>query len=101
MNKIIKKCLLLVDKFTPEMYVKQPGFTYSPCGKLIKNKERIQKFKNTGDGESIYQNELDKSCIQHGMAYGDFKTLTGKAAFDKILLNKAFNYAKNPKYHGY
>ena len=49
MDEIIKKCLLVVDKFMAEMYVKQPGFTYSPCGKFIKNKERTQKFKNTGD----------------------------------------------------
>ena len=101
MDEIIKNCLLVVDKFMAEMYVKQPGFTYSSCGKFIKNKERMQKFKNTGDWESINQNELYKSCIQHDMAYGDFKTLTRKTAFDKILLDKAFNYAKNPKYHGY
>ena len=29
----------------PEMYLKQPGFTYSACGPFTKNKERIQKFK--------------------------------------------------------
>ena len=32
------------------------------------------------------------------MAYGDFKDLTRKTASDKILHNKAFNIAKNPKY---
>ena len=35
------------------------------------------------------------------MAYGGFKDLTRKRAFDKILHNKAFNIAKNPKYDGY
>ena len=27
----------------PEKYLKQPGFTYSPCGPFIKNKERRKK----------------------------------------------------------
>ena len=35
------------------------------------------------------------------MAYGDFKDLTRKTASDKILCNKAFNFARNPKYDGY
>ena len=35
------------------------------------------------------------------MAYGDFKDLTRRTASDKILRDKAFNIAKNLKYHGY
>ena len=35
------------------------------------------------------------------MAYGEFKDLTRRTASDKILRDKAFNNAKNPKYHGY
>ena len=35
------------------------------------------------------------------MAYGDFKGLTRKKSSDKILSDKAFNIAKNPKYDGY
>ena len=35
------------------------------------------------------------------MAYGDFKDLKRRTASDKILRNKAFNIAKNPKYDGY
>ena len=34
------------------------------------------------------------------MAYRDFKDLTRRTASDKILRDKAFNIAKNPKYHG-
>ena len=37
------------DKFMPEMHLRQPGFTYSAGGPFKKNKERIQKFKETGD----------------------------------------------------
>ena len=59
----------------PEMNLKQPGFNYSACGPFTKNKERMQKFKQTGDSRYIYRNELDKACFQHDMAYGDFKDL--------------------------
>ena len=83
------------------MYLRQPGFTYSAYGPFTKNKERIQKFKETRDSRYIYQNELDKACFQHDMAYGDFKDLTRRTASDKILCDKAFNIAKNPKYDGY
>ena len=72
----------------PEMHLKQPGFTYSACGPFTKNKEWIQKFKETGDTNYIYNNELDK----------DLARIT---ASDKTLRDKAFNIAKNPKYDGY
>ena len=32
------------------------------------------------------------------MAFGDFKDLSRRTAFDEILHNKEFNIAKNPKY---
>ena len=35
------------------------------------------------------------------MAYGDFKDLTRRTVSAKILRDKAFNIAKNPKYNGY
>ena len=85
----------------PEIYLGQPGFTYSACGPFIKNKERIQKFKQTGYSRYIYKNELDKACFQHDMVYGDFKDLKKRTAADKFLRDKAFNIAKDPKYDGY
>ena len=75
MNDIINKFLLAGDKFMLEMHLKQSEFTYSACGLFTKNKERIQKFKQTGDSRYIYNNELDKACFQHNMAYGYFKDL--------------------------
>ena len=66
---------------------------------LHKNKEIIQKFKQTGDSRHIYKNELDKTCFQHGMVYRDFKDLTKRIG--KVLRYKAFNIAKDPKYVGY
>ena len=44
---------------------------------------------------------MDKACFQHDMAYGDFKDLARRTASDKVLRDKAFNIAKNPKYDGY
>ena len=75
------------------MHVRQPGFIYSACGPFTKNKERIQKFKETGHSRCIYQNELDKACFQHDMVYGNCKDLTRRTASDKILHDKAFNTA--------
>ena len=67
----------------PEMQLKQPGFTYSAFGPFTKNKERIQKSKETGDISYIYKNELDKACFQHDMAYGDFKDLKRRQSFKR------------------
>ena len=97
MDDIINKFLLAGDKFMSEMHLRQPQFTYSACGPFTKSKERIQKFKETGDSSYIYRNELDKACLQPNMAYGDFKDL----AADKVLRDKAFNIAKDPKFGGY
>ena len=55
MNEIVNKFLLAGDKFMPEMYLRQPGFTYSACGPFTLNDERIQKSKETGDSRYINQ----------------------------------------------
>ena len=93
MNEIVNKFLLAGDKLMPEMYLKQPGFSYSSCGPFTKNKGRIQKFKETGDASYVFKNELDKACFQHDMAYGDFKDL--KSPYLAVLLimrlNKIYN----------
>ena len=96
MNKVVNKSLLAGDKFMPDMHLKQLGLTYSVSGPFTKNKERIQKFKETGDTRYIYKNELDKTCFQHDMAYGEFKDLARRTASGKVLRDKAFTIAKNP-----
>ena len=58
--------------------------TYSTCGSFTKNKERIQKFKKTGDTKYICRNELDKPCFHHDMVYGDFKDLGRKTTCYEI-----------------
>ena len=84
-----------------EMHFKKPRFTYSDSGPFTKNKERIKKFKETEDSICIYQNELDKARFPHDMVYGDFKELPRRTTSDEILLDKAFNIAKNSRYDGY
>ena len=101
MNEIINKFLLFGDKFMPEMHLKHPGFTYSACGPFTKNKERIQKFMQTGNTDFIYKNELDKACFQHDMAYGKTNDLIKRTQSDKVLKVKAFKIASNPKQDGY
>ena len=49
----------------------------------------------------MHNNELDKACFVHDAAYSDSKGLTKRIVADKILKNKAFDIAKDPKYDGY
>ena len=101
MGHVINKFLLLGDKFMPEIHLRQPQFTYSACGPFTRHEERIQKFKKTGDTNSIYMNELDKACFTHDAAYSESKDLTKRTIADKNLKNRAFDIAKDPKYDGY
>ena len=101
MNEIANTFLLVGDKFISEMHLKQPGFTYSDCGPFTKNKERFEKFMQTGNADFIYKNELDKACFQHDMAYGKSKDLVKRTQSDKVLKDKAFKIASNPNDDGY
>ena len=82
------------------MHLKQPGFNYSACGPFT-NKERIEKFMQTRNTNFIYKNELDKASFQHDMAYGKSKDLAKRTQSDKVLRDKAFKIASDPKYDGY
>ena len=63
MNIVINKFLLAGDKFMPEMHLRQSQFVYNACGPFTRHKERIKKFKQTGDTRCIYRNEFDKACF--------------------------------------
>ena len=101
MNNVINKFLLAGDKFMPEMHLRQPRFVYSACGPFTRHKERIKEFKRTGDTRYIYRNELNKACFQHDSAYADHKDLINRTEADKVLRDKAYDIASNPKYDGY
>ena len=55
-----------------EMHLRQSGFTCRTCWKFTKNKERVQKFRETRDSRSTYWSNLDYVYFQHGMAYKEF-----------------------------
>ena len=98
-NEIISNFLLAGDTFMPEMHLKQPGFTYNACGPFTK--KRIETFMQTGNTDFIYKNELGKAYFQHDMSYGKLKDLIKRTQSDKVLRDKAFKIASNPKYNGY
>ena len=104
MNKIVNEFLLVGDKTMPEMHLKQlylKWFYLQCCGPFTKNKKELKKFMQTGNTDFIYRNKLDKACFQHDMAYGKTKDLVKRTQSDKVLRDKAFKIASDPKYDGY
>ena len=95
MNKIVNKFLLIGDKFIPEMNLKQPGFTYSACGPFTKNKEKIEKFMQTGNTDFIYRNGLDKACFQPDMTFGKSKDLAKRTQSGKVLRDLKLQVIQN------
>ena len=91
------KLLLTADKCIPEVHLKDLKIgAYSVCGQFTRHKDRLQ----TGDTNYIYKNELDKACFPHDAAYSNFKDIKNRTAADKILTDKAYKIAKDPKYYG-
>ena len=83
----------------PELHLDDPIVgIYSACGPFTKHTQRIQDFLNTGKLSHIYENDLDKACFQHNMAYDKFKDLEKRTQSDIVLKNKALKIASNPKY---
>ena len=66
------------NKFIPELYLKQPGFTFGACWPFIKRHERIQKFRRTRNLKHLRRNDLDKACFNHDAAHSDSKDLDKK-----------------------
>ena len=64
---MVNTFLLAGDKCMPEMHLKQPGFTYSACEPFNKSKERIQKFKETGDTK--YITEMNQIMLVFSMKW--------------------------------
>ena len=85
MNGIINKFFLTGDKFMPELYLKQPRFTYTICGPFTKYRERIQQFRETGYLKNLYRDKLDKVRFSDDAAYFDSKDLAKKTVSDQIL----------------
>ena len=77
------------------MRLRQPQFTYHAWKPFTKNKERIQKFKETEDLRYMYQKKLEKTYFQHDLADGNFKDLPRRTASHKVVRVKSFNIARN------
>ena len=101
MNEIVNKYLLVGDKFKPKLHLKQPGFTYSARGQFTRNKERIEKFIQTGNTDFIYRNELDKACFHHDMDHDKSKDWAKRTQSGNVLRDKAFKFASDPKHDGH
>ena len=101
MNNIVNKFLQAGEKFTPELHLQKPKFTYSACASFTKHKQRTQKFMQTGNRNFIYKNDHDKACFQHDMAYNKYKKLERRTQSDKVLKDKAFEIANNPDHNEY
>ena len=85
----------------PEMNLKQPGCTCTACGPFNKMKEKIEKFMQTVETNYIYKSYLDKVCFQHDRACCKYKDLAKRTQSDKMLREKPFEIASNPKHDGY
>ena len=101
MNKIVNKFLSTGDKFIPELHLRHPEFTYCTCRPFTNHRQRIQKFRVTGDLNYICKDKLDKNCCADDAAYSDSKDLAKRTISDKTLKEKAYEIAINHKYDGY
>ena len=93
--------MLTGDKFTPELHLKQQVFAYSASGPFTKHRERIQKFRETGDLKHLCRNELEQVCFAQDAAYSDRKDLANTTISDKVLKDRAYEVARNCNYYGY
>ena len=64
---------------------RQPGFIYSTYESFAQNRERVEKFRKTGNLTYVYQNELDNACFAHDVAYFENKNLTKRSISDKKI----------------
>ena len=98
MNKIFNKFLLPGDKFMPELHLRQPEFTDSTCEPFTKHRERIKKFRETGNLKHLYRNKLGKIYFAHDAAYFKSKDLAERTISDTIFKDRAY---EGPRNHGY
>ena len=85
----------------PELHLRQPVFVYRACEPFTKHRERIKKFKETGDLNYIYKNKFTKAYFAHDAAYSDSKDLAKRTIPDQILKDRAYELAINTKYDAY
>ena len=82
------------------MHLRQPGFTYSACGSFTKNKERIEKCMKTENTDVFIEMNLVKLAFSMIWLMVN-RRIQEKTQSDKVLRDKAFKVASDPKYDGY
>ena len=92
--------MLTGGKSMPELHLRQPGFAYSACGSFTKHRQRIKKFKLTGDLNYVYKNKLDKAFFAHDAAYAASKDLAKRTISNKVMKGRTYKTTTNPKYDG-
>ena len=68
---------------------------------ITKYRERIQRFRETGDLKHLYRNELDEACFAHDAVYSNSKDWVKRTISDKILKDRAYQIDKNCNHDGY
>ena len=89
MSKINNKFLLTEDKFMPELHLKQPGITDGACESFTKHREKIKRFRETGNLKLLKRNELDRACFAHNAAFSNSKDIAKRTISDKTLKVRA------------
>ena len=101
MNEIVNKFLLTGGKFMFDIHLRQAGFTYTACRQFTRNKERMQKFKETEDSICIYQNELDKLAFNMTWLMEILKIYLEEQLLIKYCVIKHLILLKIRKIYGY
>ena len=99
MNKIINKISLAGDKFMPEIHLREPGFTYSAVDRLLIKKKEYKNSKKQEIHDIL--TKMNQIELAFNMTWLLEILMICLTASHKVLRDKAFNIAKNPKYDSY
>ena len=69
----------------PKLDLRKAGLTYSACGPVTKHREKVQKFRETGNLKHWYRNEIGKAWLAQNSAYSDSKDLANRTISGKFL----------------
>ena len=101
MKNITDNFLLARDISIYEVHLRQPTFTYNVSGPFTKNWTRVQTLQKIGGSRYSCRNEIDKTCFQNDIAYGDVTDLSEGTASDKVFRNKAVRIGSYFEYDRY
>ena len=68
---------------------------------LLNIVKELKRTRETLNSKNLYRNELDKACFAHDATYSESKDLVKRTISDKILKDRAYEIARNPRYDEY